>query len=260
MQFLMRLVYPLLLRDKLTWRLKRFFPIRQEKNISLHFNPNIKLDLTKNDIGHQSIIYNGFYELPLTKAILKLSQKGGTLIDVGANYGYFSVLWVGSNPSNTAIAFEASPLNIKPLINNIEKNGFANRVTIEPFALGEKIGNLSFSLGNKYGQTGWGGFAFGQSEDSIQVEVTTIDKYVDEKGLSEISVLKIDVEGADTWVIKGASKLIQERRVKHIFYEENIVRMIALGIKPNEAKDLLIDSGYVVDKISEGEYHAYLRG
>src|SRR5213592_1215939 len=107
---LTRIIYPFSLREKISWRVQKLFPNVHGKNISLQFNKKLKLDLSKNDVGHQSIIFNGYYELELTKSIVKLGTNGGLLIDVGANYGYFSCLWASQNSKNKVIAFEASPV------------------------------------------------------------------------------------------------------------------------------------------------------
>jgi len=75
---------------------------------------------------------------------------------------------------------------------------------------------------------------------------------------STIDVLKIDTEGADTWVLQGAYQLLKEKRIKHIFFEENKVRMSALGILSETAKDLLLSCGYQITPMGSGEWYATL--
>lgn len=74
--------------------------------------------------GHGCIAFLGFYELPLTRRIVKLAQKGGLLVDVGANYGYFSLLWGSQKKGNRTIAFEASPRNHEAIEANVSDAGF----------------------------------------------------------------------------------------------------------------------------------------
>lgn len=73
-----------------------------------------------------------------------------------------------------------------------------------------------------------------------------------------INVLKIDTEGADTWVIQGAEKLLKSHRINHIFFEENTARMEQLGIKPGEAQKLLTGCGYKLTNLGFGEWYAKL--
>lgn len=57
-------------------------------------------------------------------------------------------------------------------------------------------------------------------------------------------MLKIDVEGADTLVLRGAEALLRARRIGTIFFEDNLTRMAKLGIARGEAQALLESCGY----------------
>lgn len=254
---LTRSIYPLGLRAKINWRVKKLFPNIEDKNIPLEFNKNVKLDLSKNDVGHQLIIFNGFYELELTKAIVKLGSKGGLLIDVGANYGYFSCLWASQNTANKVIAFEASPANVQPLRNNVNKNMLSQTVKVIPNAVGKEKGKLKFYLGNESQQTGWGGFSNNDGSGLIEVDVDTLDNYTLKNNINKVDVLKIDTEGADTWVLYGAERLLKEKKIRHIFFEHNFPRMELLNISPKEAKEFLERFDYVVEEHSETDFYAY---
>lgn len=256
LRHLLRFIYPLELREKLSYRLQGLFPDLGEHNISFEFNRSLRFDLSKKDVGHIPIIYNGFYEKEVTKMVLKLAKQGGLLIDVGANYGYFSCIWAAQNKKNQAHAFEASSLNIAPLKNNIDKNKLTNQVNIVPYALGRERGVLNFRHEREKQQTGWGGFTLNKDRESEMVEVQTLDTYAQLNNISNIDLLKIDTEGADTWVLQGAIQLIKKQRIKHIFFEHNLPRMSLLKINPSTAKDFLEENGYIVENISEMEYYA----
>lgn len=252
-----RLIYPLFLREKISWKIKKYFPNINDKTISLEFDKEIKLNLLKTDVAHQSIIFNGFYELGLTKTILNLGKKGGVFIDVGANYGYFSCLWASQNPRNSVLAFEASPVNVQPLSDNVIKNKLSERITIIPIALGKEKGILKFDLNNDSDQTGWGGLTINEKSSSIDVEVTTLDDYAEENNINKVEVLKIDTEGADTWVLYGAKNLLKEKKINHVFFENNISRMNLLNIDQNEARIFLEKLDYKVKKQSLFDFYAY---
>jgi hypothetical protein len=74
-----RMIYPFSLRERIAWKISKFFPNVNDKNISFIFDKKIKFDLSKYDIGHQSIIFNGYYELGLTCQMLKFAKRGGYL-------------------------------------------------------------------------------------------------------------------------------------------------------------------------------------
>jgi len=255
-------VQPLWFREKLYYRLlskqAHKFPQRFD-SASLEFAPTVRLKLEPKDVGHQPIAFCGFYELELTRKIAALAKQGGVFVDVGANYGYFSCLWAALNPENRVIAFEASPRNVLPLRENVNANNLRLRVEIHDIALGKEAGNLPFSFMSDE-QTGWGGLSLKDGSNTINVPVVTLDEFWSKTSYQMIDVLKIDTEGADTWVLEGASQLLKEKRIKHIFFEENKVRMSALGILSETAKDLLVSCGYELKPIGKGEWHATVMG
>ena len=61
---------------------------------------------------------------------------------------------------------------------------------------------------------------------------------------SKIDVLKIDVEGADTWVLFGCEELLRKQQIGRIFFEQHPGRMELLGIKTGEAQKFLENMGY----------------
>ncbi len=251
-----RLIYPLAIREKISHRVGKLLKTVGDKNVPLSMIKNIRLDLNYHDVAHRSIIFNGFYELGFSKTIIKMAKKGGLLIDVGANYGYFTCLWASVNPKNKVVAFEASPLNIEPLKINISKNNLHKQVIIEPKAVGKEEGTLMFSLCNTEGQTGWGGLSLEQQIDDVAVEAITLDTYATINEINEIDVLKIDTEGADTWVLYGAKNLLLQKRIKHIHFEKNPFRMTGLKINYNDPEQFLNQCGYKVSVTQAYNFYA----
>jgi FkbM family methyltransferase len=196
--------------------------------------------LVPGDIISGNIAFNGFYELALSRHIIKLARKGGLLVDVGANMGYFSLLWAGENLSGHVVAFEASPQNIHLIKHNISQNGLSDRITLVPKAAGNRSGTIAFDIGPT-DQTGWGGIASAESSNTINVPIVRIDQ---ELLNVPIDVLKVDVEGADTWVLYGCEALLMNKLIGTIFFEQNEDRMEQLGIKFGEAQTFLRNLDY----------------
>jgi hypothetical protein len=114
-------------------------------------------------------------------------------------------------------------------------------------ALGTAAGTAQFSLGDE-GQTGWGGIVKGGGAAEVTVQVNTLDQMI---GPSvTVDLLKIDVEGADSWVLQGARRLLTEKRVRNIYFEQNRPRMSALGIGEDEAMKFLQSVGYKASVLS----------
>ena len=103
--------------------------------------------LVEGDIISESIALTGFYELKLSRRIAKAAAQGGRFVDVGANLGYFSLLWLAARPGNTCICIEASPRNLPLLRKNIESNGFQDRCRIRgKQPAGQERGSIGFEL------------------------------------------------------------------------------------------------------------------
>ncbi len=70
--------------------------------------------------------------------------------------------------------------------------------------------------------------------------------------------MKIDTEGADTWVLEGAETLLRSGRIRHILYEQYPERMRELGVAPETAAALLRGHGYQVRPLGGDEWYARL--
>ena len=202
---------------------------------------HVTMELVPGDVISDSIAFTGVYEPRLTRRIHDLARRGGTLVDVGANLGYFSLVWAAVRPDNRVLAFEASPRNIGILRRNIARNGFERRIEVFPFAAGAVAGKAPFDLG-PVDQTGWGGFAPSTTAASVEVDVVRIDDIA--RPGEVITLLKIDVEGAEAWALMGCEQLLKRRGVREIWYEQNKPRMRALGIPLDAAQAYLRSVGY----------------
>jgi FkbM family methyltransferase len=210
-------------------------------NAVLRHAPSVRMSLVQGDRISDNIAFTGVYEPATTRRIVALSKRGGLLVDIGANLGYFSMLWAAGNAGNRGLAFEPSPRNLEHLRWNVDRNAFASRIEVLACAAGEMPGTLRFNLGPQ-DQTGWGGFAPDEMTGTIDVNVVRVDDLVPAD--SQIALLKVDIEGADTWALRGCDRLLRERRVKEIWFEQNKPRMRALGIAETAAQDYLQSVGY----------------
>ncbi len=220
------------------------------KQAPLTLAPGLSMcDLLPNDVISGSIAFTGAYELALSKRVLQLARTGGLLVDVGANMGYFSLLWAGANRTNRVVAFEASPRNVAVFENNVRRNDLSERIKMVRKAAGDHPGHIPFDLGPP-DQTGWGGFSPTAFDRTIDVPVVRLDQELTD---AQIDVLKIDVEGADTWVLRGCEALLETKRIGTIFFEQNRDKMNRLGIKEGEARTFLGDLGYSCTPLGAGD-------
>jgi hypothetical protein len=78
--------------------------------------------------------------------------------------------------------------------------------------------------------------------ETVDVDVVRIDSVI--LSLKPISLLKVDIEGADAWALMGSERLLKAKAVEEIWFEQNKPRMQALGIPLDAAQEFLASVGY----------------
>jgi len=166
-------------------------------------------------------------------------------IDVGAAFGYYSLLAAVSKPCLQVQAFNPHPRFAEVMKLNVEDNIKSEllkspNICINMAALSDTEGTtyMSFGYGGRIGHT--------RSSKTVKVPMTTLDAFV-EKNVprdTQILLVKLDVEGQEANVMKGAAKILQGCRVK--FW--------TIGIHSNHllqpVVDALKDNGYKITKAS----------
>lgn len=150
------------------------------------------------------------------------NENPAVIFDVGARFGDVSSVFHQSGGGFRIHAFEPDPRNVARL-----QERFGEEITINEVAVAERSGNetlfylpeksqshFSSLVGNTLnrGETG-------EAVLSRSVKAISLDDYVAEHGIEEVDFLKIDVEGAENRVLKGASNILQGRRVAWILLE-----------------------------------------
>jgi FkbM family methyltransferase len=177
-----------------------------ERNIAIKLNSDATFEFPYGD-GYWSKLLNRAYnyEDELDLLFRGAADVDYTLLDCGANYGYWSVL-VSSAPmgSHKAIAIEPSSQNFAKLKNNAEING--NRFELMKCAIGSGRGTARLS-GTKHEAFSIAGSA-GGGED---VPVIALDNLIADGKVSATGkyLIKLDVEGVEIEAIKGGARLLQ---------------------------------------------------
>jgi len=152
----------------------------------------------------------GTYEPKNVQAIQNTVREDDVAYDVGAHVGYFSVLMgdiVGSD--GKVIAFEPRGLNLGYLQKHVSVNHCEN-IQIVSKALGDHSGHAKLET-----RTGSGTGYVSDTGDE-EIEITSIDELVDSGTLPPPTFLKIDVEGGEMAVLRGAKNVIAKQRPRMI--------------------------------------------
>jgi FkbM family methyltransferase len=194
---------------------------------------------------------DGRYEPNEMFAISKLLGPGMTFVDIGANEGVFTLLAAAAvGPSGSVHAFEPSPREGARLRSNVELNRFTN-VHVHALALGSKTGVATLNVAgpDHPGHNTLGAFSYAESShQSVEVPLVTLDDVLEREDVTQLDVVKIDVEGSETAVIRGARRTLERFRPT-IVVEAFEPALQAMGSSVRELLDLVRDSGYDVGEL-----------
>ncbi|MCB9721661.1 MAG: FkbM family methyltransferase [Candidatus Omnitrophica bacterium] len=152
-------------------------------------------------------------------------MTGALVVDVGANIGVFSMGVMRQSPTTKVIAFEPSPFNYSRLAVNLRHNKVDACLCQKALSSHEASTVMKFAETKDSPSTMH--FAEIGDRDTIDVSVTTLDAYCESENISEIDLLKIDVEGYECDVLLGAERMLRKGAIKHIYIEvcpENLSR------------------------------------
>lgn len=174
----------------------------------------------------------------------RLAGPSPTVFDVGANVGQ-SIEHIQSHSPNAKIhAFEPGREAFAQLQASY---GNAAGVTLNNLALGSKEGNLdlienSYSVLCSFLEPGRD--ALGDVTTRHATPVSTVDAYALKNGIAQIDVLKLDTQGFDLEVLKGAARMLRERRIKLIHIELTFVQMYIGAPRVDEVLCFIYDHGF----------------
>jgi len=144
----------------------------------------------------------------------KYLRPGMTFLDIGAHHGVYSVIAAKKlGSSGRVVAFEPSPRERERLLVHLRHNG-AKSVTVEPLALAEEEGKASFTIVVK-GFTTMNSLRpppINHPTEQVTVDTTTVDSYFESRQIDRVDLVKIDTEGGELAVFRGASKLLSQFR------------------------------------------------
>ena len=184
------------------------------------------------EVTHRWLVY-GDYEGPLQMGWLKRwLSRGGVFIDSGANIGQFTVS-LASQPGLRTFAFEPVRSQRRWLEGCLTRYP-AWDVAVIPLGLGDRDETAVIRLagGRSTLRQDW---YIGQRLEQEQIELTTLDQFVEREGIERIRLWKLDMEGFEPRALAGAQRLLAQRRIDALLIEAQtatiptIAEYLALG-------------------------------
>ena len=192
------------------------------------------------------IINDGFWEPHVEHVLRRFLEPGSVFVDIGANVGWHTALAsavVGVD--GDVYAIEPNPDNARLIAHTIERNSLSN-VHLVPIALGESTGFASFrtAIGSN------GGFLDHDERDSLDPNVTIVPTMrFDDLDIPRVDVVKIDVEGAEPLVFRGATATIERDRPVIVFEFSCEMTERVSGVAPRDHLEMFASYGYTLSLI-----------
>ena len=206
-------------------------------------------DVTEPIAFHLTI--NQTYEPETLDLILKHLRPGDVFVDVGANIGVFTLpasKRVGQQ--GRVIAAEASTDIYTYLQRNVEANG-ARQVTVLNCAICDFTGSVPFYPAPKE-KFGMGSLGAQFGAKPVDVPARTLDKVLEEVAVEHVAVIKVDVEGFEVSVFRGAEKLLRGKEPPLVVFEFcDWAEARVPGGRIGDAQRLLLEYGYSIWRLAD---------
>jgi FkbM family methyltransferase len=210
--------------------------------------PHINMRLDPIDLGQRMILEDGEYETGSFNMVRKHLSPGSTFVDIGANFGIYSLMAapvVGS--AGHVIAVEPNPEALKLLQANLAASD-AGMVGVAPVACSDAESTLDLYVAPQ-GNTGETSLSKtnasqeGEASHVYKVRARPLDDIIRESGVTRVDAIKIDVEGAEYLVLKGAQQTLD--RYHPMLLVEIVERQLqAMGTSSAQVKEFLRAHGY----------------
>jgi FkbM family methyltransferase len=194
-------------RGRMTWVLDRLLGDRPSgpRTIVLSVPRGGIVEIERGTSITRAAIAQGQFEASEIAVLVGLAKPATVAFDIGANVGLFTVALARAvGPTGRVVAVEPYPPSIEALASNIARNGLDN-VTIVRMAVGSAPGTGRILVEADPALISVLELA---EDEADSVPVTTIDSIWYEMGRPVVSAIKIDVEGSEVSVLRGATNLL----------------------------------------------------
>jgi FkbM family methyltransferase len=220
----------------------------------IHWLPGIPLPLrlpfgawwlVENDFAGAALL-QGHFEDPERSFVARFLKPGMTVLDIGAHKGLYSLISASKvGPSGRVFAFEPSPRERKRLKHHIYLNRYRN-VSVFDFALGESEGSADLFVvqGTETGCNSLRPPDVEQPVQPVRVPVKVLDEVLRDGRISNVDFIKLDVEGAELGVLRGATQLLSGPRQPVILCEVQDLRTAPWGYAAKNIIEYVCNFGY----------------
>lgn len=165
--------------------------------------------------------YTGDYDADRIRSMTRLFQPGWTVLDVGANVGFWTVPLARRLKAlgGRVFSFEPVPSNFARLQTNVALNGLGDVVTTARLGLADHKGSVRVTLREDFAngaETGNAAIVFEREHDAAfdtaMIEIDTFDAAAPRLGVGCVDFIKVDIEGHEDLFFEGAAESVRRHR------------------------------------------------
>lgn len=195
-----------------------------------------------------------------TLMLQSLASHTPVFLDVGANFGVWTLAMAAAHRSARVHCFEPTPSVYSILLDNIAGNHLTN-ISTHQLALSDSAGVCSFQVGgsqsifnrlvpSRESNRDWRKDRFAGGH-VVEVQTITLDEFCKQQGIDRVGFMKLDVEGNDLKVLRGASHLLRRKAIEMLWMEVEPDNLWELGDSIDDLVAFVAEMGYSFHPLEE---------
>ena len=176
------------------------------KRLGLHWR------LSTTSCIERDLLLSGAFESETTNLLRDLVEPGMTVVDVGANIGYFTLQFAKAVGNYGQVwAFEPVPEYRQRIFEHLKLNALGKNVTVFPCGLSDQENEQEINVGEASATLHWTSSAM-PPRTKVLIQLKTLDRIVSEQELDHLDLIKIDIDGHEPAFLRGATEIIRKFR------------------------------------------------
>jgi FkbM family methyltransferase len=215
-------------------------------------NRNFQMMVVPRYVAHYC---KNVYEDFTSDLLLNQLDENAVFIDVGAHYGYYTLLAGTRQPNRRIIAFEPVPENFEVLKRNIALNQLKN-VQLCNAAVSDSDGLRKFNVTKASDSCSFCEHPLSETRREIEVETVSLDRFLGKTPKVPV-VVKVDAEGHEPYVLHGMKRLIRTSVDIKMIIEFNPKCLSKGGYKPEQFMEEIFRLGFDIYAVDDGRRLTY---
>lgn len=199
------------------------------------------------DTISREVCFTGRYEPQETQLVQRLLGPGMVVVDVGANWGYFTLVCAHLvGPTGRVIALEPHPRLASMLSANIAADLVLSKVVDAcRVAAGVASASKAFvGFDERDGNWGVSRAALGAEVPDFESRTVALDWFLDERQTKRIDLVKIDIEGAEADAVRGMAAGVEQHRYRYVLLECHPAELARMGTSVEQCLAPFRRAGY----------------